>query len=240
MAGLLYHNLLLNKTNIVLSWLGILFVSMFLYFPLPSELQGSGVYILMMAMVCCLIFILTGVEQQSIFAVDERKKWADYIATTPVSVKGQVLSKYYFSLLISIATLIYCSLAFRINAVIQGVDSGALTIVVALFVFQLFLRSLEFPFLIRFGSKFGNNSRMVCGLALMFLVFVYLLFGDLSIFGTFDDFLAWFTKLLSGELFSNTRQILVALAPAFAAVLYYLSYRLSCRWYLKGCENYDK
>ncbi len=240
MAGLLYHNLLLNKTNLLLSWLGILFMSMFLLFPMPSELLYGGIYTLMMAMICCLIFVLTGVEQQSIFAADERKKWADYISTTPVSVKGQVLSKYYFSLLISIATLIYCNLAFRINAVIQGQDCGAMTIVISLFVFQLCLRSVEFPFLIRFGSKFGNNLRMVGGLALLFLVFVYLLFGDLSIFGTFDDFLAWFTKLMSGEVFSNTVQILVALAPAFAAVLYYLSYQLSCRWYLKGCENYDK
>lgn len=242
MAGLLYKELILNKKNLLLISGGILFLSIFLFMPASSDFidGGEAVYTLLMASLCVIFFALAGTLQQGIFAYDERKKWTDFISSTPLSVKGQVLSKYYFSLLISIATFVYCNLAYGINAVIQGKDSGVMNIAIMIFTLQIFIRSIEFPFLIRFGSKYGHNYRMIIGGIIILIVFVYCLFGDMSVFGTFEEFMDWFTKLFKRDLLSDTFLFTIALVPFIVGVMYYLSYKISCRLYLKGAESYDK
>lgn len=242
MAGLLYKELILNK-KILISMSGtMLFFSIFLFVPIPSDLKGEyyGIYALLLSLLCVMLFMFSGVIQQGIFAYDERKKWADFISSTPLSVNGQVLSKYYFSLLISIATFVYCNLAYGINAVIQGKDSGVMNIAIILFTIQIFLRSIEFPFFVRFSSKYGNNYKSAVFGVIFMIIFVYLLFGDLSMFGTFDEFMEWYMKLYNSNVISDILLLILALAPFAVGFMYFLSYKISCRFYLKGAESYDK
>lgn len=239
MAGLLYKEFILNRRNILIGFSGILFLSIFVFMPAPDELKGS-VYTFLMLLICLILVFMTGNIQESIFGTDEKKVWANFIASTPLSVKGQVLSKYCFTLLISIALIAYCTIIFGINTLIQGESCGVMKIVIALSVLQLLMRSVEFPFLIRFGSRYGNNIRIAFSFLLVFVAFIYALFGNLSVFGTFDDFMNWFVKLTSGGYANNVWRVVKIAAPILTAVLYYLSYRLSCRFYPKGVENYDK
>lgn len=242
MAGLLYKELIINKKNILVICGACLFLSFYLFIPISLENNDIAwsIYKLGMMALCVLFFLITGSLQQGIFSADENQKWSSYIVSTPVSIKGQVLSKYYFSLLISIATLIFCAFFYGINAVIQGMDSGVMSIAVMMFILQTFMRAVEFPFLIRFGSKTGNNYRLVVFFCAFFIIFVYLLFGDLSVFGTFDGFMNWITKLISGQTFSDAVLVVIAVIPFATGILYYFSYRLSCRLYMKGVQNYDK
>lgn len=246
MVGLLYKELVLNKRTILTIIAGIIFMSIFIFVPLTDLTNGGGqgiemgVYTFLMSLICLILISLTGTLQQSIFSTDEKKVWANFISSTPLSVYGQVLTKYLFSLLITASLLVYCAIAFKINAVIQGNDCGAIKIIVALSVVQLLLRSIEFPFLIRFGSKSGNSIRMFFSFLLVFIAFIYCLFGDLSIFGTFDDFMKWFTKLMDSETIISIKRTISILAPIIVAVLYFLSYKISCKLYLKGTESYDK
>ena len=239
MAGLLYKEFILNRRNILIGFSGILFLSIFVFMPAPDELKGS-VYTFLMLLICLILVFMTGNIQESIFGTDEKKVWANFIASTPLSVKGQVLSKYCFTLLISIALIAYCTIIFGINTLIQGESCGVMKFVLGFSVVQLFMRSIEFPFLIRFSSRYGNSIRMVFGFLIVFIALIYGLFGDLSIFGTFYDFMDWFIKLTSGEYINNVWRVVKITAPILTAVLYYLSYRLSCRFYPKGVENYDK
>lgn len=239
MAGLLYKELILNKKSLLTSFVGILFSSIFIFFP-AGELSESPIYSFAMAIICILIFAIAGAAEQSIFTPDERKKWADFISSTPLAAKGQVRSKYYFSLLISLTTFIYCFLAFSINAVVQGKDCGVFLIAYLMLTAQLFIRSVEMPFLVRFGSKYGNNIRLSIGCIFMFFVFAYYLFGDLSIFGSFEDFMEWFSNLVNGKYFTWIMAVISVTVPIATVAIYFLSYKISCKLYLQGTENYDK
>lgn len=247
MAGLLYKEFILNRKNLLIIGAGNLVLSIFLFIPASTDLidggtldSGEAVYTLLILTIGVLLFFCMGSIQQSLFIQDEKKVWSSFITTTPISIRGQVLSKYYFSLLISIATLVYCTLVYGINAVIQGRDSGVTSILIMLFVYQTFLRSIDFPFIVCFGSKNGTNVKVVIFFIIPFAAIIYGLFGDLSIFGTFDEFIEWFTKLLTGELYNDAMLMLIALAPFFTGAMYYFSYKISCKLYLKGAENYDK
>lgn len=253
MAGLLYKEFIINRKNIIISGVGYLLLSALILaiigVTLISNVEltdeygnniAKSLYTFLMMMASVVIFAASGSVQQMIFASDERKKWCDYISSTPVSVKGQVLSKYYFALLISIATLVYCTLFCGIGAVLNGEVSGLMNISVGIFTFQIFLRSVEIPFFIRFGYKNGNNYRLIIFGVACFALLVYCLFGDLSIFGSFDGFMKWFTKITAGQTFSDIMLLAISIMPFAVAILYYLSYRISCRLYLIGAENYDK
>lgn len=242
MAGLLYKDLILNRKNLLVVIIGEIFFAAIMLLPIPSELLEGGemVYSLLIAPLGLIMFMITGATQQELFVIDEKKIWADFIVSTPLSVKGQVLSKYLFSLLMSVSTLAVCTLVYGLNSVIRGFGGGVIRVMPMIFVFQLYIRAIEFPFLIRFGSKYGNNIRTGIFFAIVFAAIVYGLFGDLSIFGTFDDFMEWFTALYSSVNISDVTRMLTVLVPIAAAVVYFLSYKISCRLYLRGTDNYDK
>lgn len=238
MAGLLLKELLVNKKTILLIWGGIVFMSVFLYIPCSDSFDGADTaYTFLITTDLIVVYLLNSILQQSIFLPDERKHWTDFIVSSPVTSKGQVLSKYYFSLISSSAVLMYLYLALSINAVIQGHDSSAVSFAIIMFFIQIITRSIEFPFIIRFGSKYGNNYRTIIFICMFFILAVYLLFGDLSIFGTFDGFMEWFSRLLKAEAFSDC---MLASALCIPGILYCLSYKISCRMYLKGACNYDQ
>lgn len=246
MAGLLYKEFILNKTMILSTCIGFLFFTGMWMFPadadsiIGSDELSRSVYGFMLSLSGVIMYLMIGSIQQSIFMPDERKKWADFIGSTPLSIKGQVASKYIFSLILSFAMLTYLSVILSINAVIQGRDSGVMNVMIIIFILQIYLRSIEFPFIVRFGGKTGNNFRIAISFVLTFGVIIYYLFGDLSIFGTMDEFFDWFFGIISGKGFGNVLSLLTALSPFIAGAMYYISYRISCRLYMKGVENYEK
>lgn len=239
MAGLLYKELILNKKNFILIGIGILILSIFAVIPAPLD-DIKEIYPLCMAVIAVMIFMYTGAAQQGIYQSDESEKWAHFVISTPLSYKGQVLSKYYFSLLISITAVVYCTFLFGINAIVQGGDSGVMSIVMILFVIQLLLRAIEFPFVTYFGGKYGNKIRLCIAFMAIFFVIVYLLFGDMSIFGSFESFMDWFTGFINGSIYTDVMLIAVAVVPIVVVIIYYLSYKLSCVLYRKGVSNYEE
>ena len=92
----------------------------------------------------------------------------------------------------------------------------------------------------RFGKTFSRILCMVLIAAVVLGGAVYLLFGDLS---PFADMSSFWDRLF--ESFDDPEAAgKIALGTGIAAVgitvLYYLSYRLSVKWYLKGVDHYAK
>ena len=77
-------------------------------------------------------------------------------------------------------------------------------------------------------------------LLVMVIAFEYIFFGDLSIFGSPEKILELFEKLSDTSLMTDISLVLLAVFPYFAVGLYYLSYKLSCKLYLKGAEEYER
>ena len=143
------------------------------------------VFLILNLIIITCIFLVVGMMQQGIFECDERRKWQFYIASTPDGIKNQVMAKYIFTLLSSVLTVTYCSFIHTLACAVMGTEYSLPNILLILMVpTQLTLRSIEFPFLVRFGSKYGNTFRAVIIMLISFAAIVYGLFGDLSIFGS--------------------------------------------------------
>lgn len=240
MYGLLYKELVLNKKNLLGVAAAVLVFSITLFIP-PEDKVGdmSELFVMINMFITVIIFLVVGMLQQGLFETDERKLWQFYITSTPDGLKNQIRAKYVFAFLLSIITVLYCIL---VNLIFGAVNDIAVPIpLTVIFLTQILFRSIEFPFLVRFGSKYGNTFRSVIITLIVFIGIAYLLFGDLSIFGSYESFMNFIMNHIFNENgFTTEFTDILYLIPALIYILYYISYRISCKLYLKGGENYDR
>jgi hypothetical protein len=139
--------------------------------------------------------------------------------------------------LLSSILLVWGAVCDQIICVVNGLSGNTLEIRIGFFFAQLFLRAVETPFLVRYGSKAGKQVKLLVLVGAVFLVIVYLLFGPLPDSDTvFEAMGSWFFSedKLSGMLLG-----VAAILPYVVFAFYYISYRISCEFYQKGVETYD-
>ncbi len=238
MKGLIYKELILNRSSLLQLLLCILSLSCFPFLMATGEDFVDLLASLASIVNCCVLFFLLGMFQSKLFEVDEYKKWCHFIASTPKRGTGQVREKYVFLLLLSGGMLGWCFLLQNILNLIYDSDLDVEKLYCMLFFFQVFMNALEIPFLFCFGSKFGELYKAFVFFLVLFGVIIYALFGDLSQFGSIDTFFDWLLQLASGD--GNALGTFQKVFPPISVLLYYLSYRLSCRWYLKGANTFVK
>lgn len=240
MSGMFYRELLVNRRPLILLGVLVVLLSSVLFFQNIFGFDREMYILFFRILIYIVIFFLVGMIQPSLFEVDESRKWAAFISSTPGTGKEQIASKYYLVLFTSIMTLMWCHFCDGISGVLFGADTIGALICQILFVIQIFLRAVELPFIVRFGSRIGSTYKGIVFFVIFFLVAAYLLYGDLSVFGEADSLFDWFLNVLSGEGLSSRLLLLAGMVPYAAGGLFYASYKLSCKWYLKGAEYYDK
>lgn len=235
MKGLLYKELLNSKKCVAGFIIAIVFFTFPSFIPMPDDFLGGGemVYSLLIIALCGVMYLVVGSMQQSLFESDDNNYWYNFICSTSLGAKSYIASKYIFSALISMATLLICVVTSVINLLIQHFDSGVIKFALILLFVQLFIRGVEYPFIVRYGTKVGNNLRTALWLLVVFVAIVYALFGDMSIFGSFEDFMNWAIKVQSGEYFSVIMKIIGVVLCALSVVLYFASYKISCKLFRK-------
>lgn len=236
MFGLMYKEMIANKKQFIPILVVIAFASFFMVVPpILSDMTEWEVN-LTLCLTSILISLVIEMFQQGIFECDERKIWQAFICSTPNGIKTQISSKYIFNLFMSSMMFCWCSFMFYIASAVYNQNVTVAGLVLQLIVFiQIFIRAVETPFVIFFGSKKGNVIRMVIMGLIALSGAVYGLFGDLSIFGSLEDFIKWFQ-----ETFTDSIPMIIRLTPACVFFLYWISYKISCLLYLKGGANYDK
>lgn len=241
MAGLLYKELIVNKKSLISMALGEIVVSLLLIAPLIFKDDFADADILsaiLSVFVFFVMFLTIGMLSANIFEADETKKWAYFVTSTPLSVKGQIGAKYLFVLLIYLGLFLYCYYL----SVFTAVFGGAANFMVAFEMLWIMVlaSAIEFPFLIRFGCKAGGHVKTAAGLALMMILFEYIFFGDTSVFLNEDKLLALMDKLSDPSKMADVSIVIFTVIPFFSAGAYFLSYKLSCKFYLKGAEDYER
>ena len=124
---------------------------------------------------------------------------------------------------------LYCAAAADLGMTDTADISG---LAIPLVFVQILLRAVDIPFTYRFGSKTGSIIKMICMVAIAILLSVTLIF----LMDDWDSAAALAEKLFTGY---SSSLLLAGLFAAISAV-YCLSYRITCRLYLKGVEQYDK
>ena len=172
---------------------------------------------------------------------DERSLWAAFAISSPLGARGQVKAKYYEIFIINSLALIWVTVFDYITAAAYDMTAGIGTSVGLIAMsLSLVLSAVEQPFLMRFGTKAGASIKAMAFGALLMAALVYGLFGDISMFGSVEEFTAWLEALLESESFNRGLTVTLAIEPLLCLAVFYLSYRISCRLYRKGVECYEQ
>lgn len=233
MFGLVYKELVTRKKQLIILLPIIALFTIMVIADAATKDEYIGV-MLMLAAVC--IILVSGMFEQGSFENDETKKWLSFIGSAENGVRKQIGSKYLFNLIFMISVFTYLELIFELAAAMTGINADIFFMALQLMMFfQMVYRAVESPFMVAFGSKYGNTIRMIVMLILVFGFIVYALFGDLSIFGSTEELL-----LRAEEFLSDSGSYFILLTPAFSFLLYYFSFEISFRLYLHGGEYYEK
>lgn len=259
MTGLLYKELRQNRLILLLS---ILLPVPVVFFPLLSLTAGLNDYehplieaakqlsetggLITRLLMTFFGLIILALLISMIFSADESKKWAYFTASHPKGYRGHLYMKY--AVLFMVFGLYFVSLYYMDSLLqmivfhVSGDDMLSFAnLYMLLFFLQLFLNAWNIPFMIRFGVKNSAVVRCIAILVLLFLVLVYLLFGPLP--GGFNGYTLraadFLEKLMKGEL-NGIISVIASAFPIAAVGLYLLSYRISCKLFMKGAADYVK
>lgn len=228
MKGYLLKDIYLYRKNFICFFIGILLLSAPVFAKPPVE--SFSLSLMLLCVFCTCIFLVLDMCEQSIYENDESNEFKKFTLSSPSAATGYIGAKYILTLCISLFFIIYCMALSSVASVVHHHRFKIFWLCLMYFSIMLFFRSLEIPLIIRFGSKSGGIYRTFISFVFIFTIFVYLLFGDISIFGSMEQILSFVEKLLDGNMQSFLRNISLIMFFV-SAVLYLISYRISKRLY---------
>ncbi len=241
MLGLIYKEFYLGRKNLLAIFGTELFFSISIVFPtfINKSNDMSAVVNFMGFAGVVLMFLIMMMFVPSIFDSDEHKKWAYFICSSPEGCRGQVASKYLFTVILYLIVFVWIHIISSIQTALTDAPNFS-KIGHYIFWILIIIHSIEFPFIARFGTKLGNSVRSVMFMMLVNILLIISGFADIEAVRSPGALLSFVNNLLveykSGSLTSTVRAVL----PFAAIPCYLISYRISCALYIKGSENYDK
>jgi len=244
MLGLLYKEFIACKRAIIfpfLMYLLLFWSTVILYLCLSVEASETFLHDMLPVSTIAILFMILNSMQGEMFKKDERRIWANYAVSLPTSVVGQVKVKYYYFFIInSIALFVTQCNEWIIKAVYKESSGLGGSIAFMFFMLYLVIFAIDMPFIFRFGRAFGGYVKTILMLALIFIVMLYALFGDISMFLGEDEIEVAIFKFL--EMVFSNESVAISMGLGCWAVLglYFLYYKISCKLYLKGVDMYDQ
>lgn len=177
---------------------------------------------------------------------DEIKKWAYFISSSPKLARGQVFMRYlsvlFQAVLMAVSFYLVEIIVCAWGEASLGVEMSDFGFFGLLFLFvELFMKSIEIPFIVCFGAKKGDMVRVAMLIILFIFLLVYILFGPLPIdFDTFLENVVDFIGNLRNGVYDHLFNRIKLISASVVTVMFVLSYFISTKLYLKGVESYDK
>lgn len=181
-------------------------------------------------------FLAAGALQMLVLRGDDRKLWGYWITASADGYKGFLRIKYEMIFVMIVLLMFsvqfgdmgYCAVA----ADMEKADAVQISGIALLFCFvQIVLRAFDIPFVYRFGSKKGSIIKMICMVAGAIILLAFLILNT----ERFDMIIESCKKVINVQ----TSSLILSVGLVVCLALYYLSYRITCRLYLKGVEQYD-
>ena len=251
MIGLLYKEFKQNSFILLVTWCESIFlVLLFLLFSFLTDNDDSDVseYAVIIGFFwSSMFFCFLGAAESSFMESSDKKKWAYFVKSTPETEKGEVGAKYLFVLMCTLGMLFWIQLRNGILADVIDIPYFADPLIYVAML-QLFIKSLQFPMTMRFGGKMGSYVRSaVILVALVVFGIVALYYKGFTLDGLYAKLMVFYDDIVGqaeGETVTKSHLMVYSTANILACmslVCYYISYRISCRMYLKGVEaNYAR
>ncbi|MDO5559820.1 MAG: ABC-2 transporter permease [Oscillospiraceae bacterium] len=248
MTGLIYNEFKQNKIYIFLitaaAALAVIFPVLFyitfedksMYAVLADLTKNSGTK---RAPFLILGFVAAGALQGLTMKGNDRKTWSYFVSSVPQGFRGYIRIKYEMILSMSLLMLVSCIffddvLCSVVYSVTERDLASAASSFTMFFYIQILLRAAELPFLIRFGLKTGSLIKTIIILTGVVIISVLMVFNPCDVMMRISEFIINQNKL------GDTGRLLLYSFPFAAAAAYFMSYKISCKLYMKGAEHYDK
>ena len=252
-TGYLYKELKQNRLFIILTALLPLILLMFNYMMLyvtavTSEnkpafsdvLADSENMIFRFLMIAVGAYVASGLIA-GIFGGDDRKLYAYFTVSTPQGVRGSLYYKYFLAFamngLFMVGSIFAGSIYDTLYYVITGVESTSLNkLYLVIFFLLMAICALDIPFMIRFGQKKGSyiKTALMLGISTILVVAFDYLPDPIK-----DELIKLFSAVMGGKI-SDNMTLCISFAPILCVAMYYLSYKFSCKLFMRGVDGYDK
>lgn len=252
-TGLLYKEIKQNRTNIIavalVPMIGFLYAFLMLAFVnlvSPDELVEENAFEMATSMlprigIAAATYFIGSSFITGIFKGDDKKLWAYFTVSSPAGVKGFVYYKY---VMIFMLNGIYFLSQYFTEMVVSTISwtvfgkelSSIMTVHIAVFFLVLFSSSIDIPNMIRFGEKKGSIIKLalMLGLATVGIVGFSMLPENIAM-----KLSNTVMSLINGEA-SDNLMLIISIAPAIAIGAFLLSYKWSCKVFMKGVNEYAK
>ncbi len=234
MVGLLYKDFIAVRGKMYAICSGVALVLIFFLRMTIQDEQNEYVLILLaMVIVLAVLMLMTTLLEKDLMQVEGSRRQKEYYLSLPISKNQYVASKYIFLLLLRYFITTFCVLLCNIVSIncqtdfcmqVIGRFSSYLPIITDII---MLLYVIELPVFIGFGYKKGDMLKQAIVILLAYIILIYLMLGDLSIFSNFSsqkvfDFLATHVDVMT---------VIQVLSPMITLILYYLSYKVACILY---------
>lgn len=177
----------------------------------------------------------------SVFHGDDKKLWAYFTASAPSGVKKFLYTKYVLSFAMCGLYFVSSYVAETLVATVRWFALGEeiisyAGIFVIVFFVLIFQNSFSIPMMLRFGEKKGSIINLIIILCLAIATVLVLSFIPEEIQ---DKVFAWLASFMTGE-HGDLTMLLLGMFPAFSVGAYILSYKVACKIFMKGVDEYDK
>lgn len=251
MTGLIYKELKINRFPLIMLLLFFIITPTLVFggshyskdnsFPDPVAAILFGLFF------CIISYMILGVFESGFIESGDKKVWAYFIKSTPQTEKGEIAARYMIVFALTLGLFLLLTLVNLILSVIW-IEIPLFTLpVIYVAAIQLMILSIQFPITLRFGHKTGLYLRVGAILLALIIFGILVLYSKAFSIEKLTEKLMLFYEDILGETgntvpksFIILQKILNTLCIA-APVLYFISYRISCRMYLKGVEaNHTK
>ena len=181
-------------------------------------------------------FLAAGALQMLVLRGDDCKLWGYWITASADGYKGFLRVKY--EMIFGMIVLLMFSVQFgdigysAVAADMGNADAMQISgIALPLCFVQILLRAIDIPFVYRFGSKKGSFVKLICLILFVIILLAFLILNT----ERSETIIESCKKVINVE----NSSLIVSVGLVVCLTLYYFSYRITCRLYLKGVEQYD-
>lgn len=244
--GWLYKELKQNRLTIVFTalvplivFIVILVIFSLMYIIKKESLEVVKITAIRLGVIALSWFIVSNLIT-NVFTGDDKKLIAYFTHTTPNGVKKYMYHKFilYFALdgLLLFSLYIIDSVISTMGYVFKGEeDDSLMNVFIFIFYFIIFSSCFDIPLAVRFGAKKSGIIKLILLVIISILVLlVGFMIPDEIRNKIFDKIYATF----KGE--SDVGVIIMSIFPFIALTGYFISYKFSCKLFMKGVKEYDK
>ena len=257
MRGLVYKDFYLIRNKIIVSVfvLILMYVQLYIMFFLFEDVININSSATAAITDIGIINFIGYFNCNYIIRADAGKLWNYYGISLPEGIRGIVSAKYmavfimyFIAFTLCVINDIVCGLVFG-----KSVDMSMLFLAVTFFC--ILIDEVEMPLVFRFGTDKATVIRVLLTVVILMIVGIYLLFGNIEWLMAEDGLVNVFLKVISqmgdnNEVMTDEAKKLIeritflnyieaAVVMHLIVLGYYITYRISCKVFRKGCLRDD-